>query len=427
MDNIIIEHDSSHQLIHFEFVVNAGRLAEPKGLPGLAYLTSRLLLRGTQKLAYRKLMHQVEKLGGSLASASDQDKAYVTGVVIKNNFEEFIRLLFEILLTPAFDPHEFKIVKKLIGGELKNALSQPQTLAKKALLELMYQKTSLASSVKGTLASLHKITLSQVKDFFNEFWCGQNMLCGLAGDLRSQKNQHLLELLFKNLPQGKLFSAPFPVTPLKGRHAVIVHRQDMATVPLYMAIPGVCDSDPDLLPLEVANFIFGDDFTSRLSSILRQKNGWTYGAYSRFTLLMNPKKGVIPFSLYTFPSPEHATKAIPKALELLEEFIENGITQEETQNAVSALTQGYPFELSTALKRLSFRLREKMTGRKFLRVDSYQQMLKNFKTDQINQIIKNKLSTKNVAISVVGDAKKLKPILKKLPNMKSVTVVEVKA
>lgn len=427
MDNIIIEQDPSNQLIHFEFIMNAGRLAEPKGLPGLAYLTSRLLLRGTQKLAYRKLMHQVEKLGGSLASASDQDKAYVAGVVIKNNFEELIKLLSEILLTPAFDPHEFKIVKKLIGGELKNALSQPQTLAKKALLELMYQKTSLASSIKGTLASLHKITLSQVKDFFSEFWCWQNMLCGLSGDLQSQKNQELLRILFQNLPQGKSFSSPLPMASLKGRHAVIVHRQDMATVPLYMAIPGVCDSDPDLLPLEVANFVFGDDFTSRLSHVLRQKNGWTYGAYSRFTLLMNPKKGVTPFALYTFPSPEYADKAIPKALELLEEFIEKGITPKETQNAISALTQRYPFEVSTSLKRLSFKLREKMTGKIFLEVDSYQQMLKNFKTNQINQIIKNKLSTKNLAISVVGDAKKLKPILKKLPHIKSVTVVEVKA
>lgn len=427
MNNLITEHDPSNQLVHLELIVNSGRLAEPKGLPGLAYLTSRLLLRGTQKLAYRKLMHQVEKLGGSLGSASDQDKAYVTGVVIKNNFKEFLKLLSEILLTPAFDSHEFKIVKKLIGGELKNALSQPQTLAKRALLELMYQKTSLASSIKGTLTSLGKITLPQVKDFFNEFWCSQNMLFGFSGDVQEEKNQEPLRTLFKNLPQGQESSLPLPTSPLRGRHAVIVHRQNMATVPLYIAIPGVADSDPDLIPLEVANFVFGDDFTSRLSHILRQKNGWTYGAYSRFTMLMSPKKGVAPFSLYTFPSPEHAAQAIPKALELLEEFIEKGITPKETQDAISALTAGYSFEVSTASKRLGFKLREKITGRKFLEVEPYQQILKNLKTDQINQIIKNRLSTNNLAISVVGDAKKLKPILKKLPNMKSVEVVEAKA
>ena len=43
-----------------------------------------------------------------------------------------------------------------------------------------------------------------------------------------------------------------------------------------------------MLALETGNFVFGEDFTSRLMQVLRNENGWTYGVYSGFNQLMGP-------------------------------------------------------------------------------------------------------------------------------------------
>src|SRR5207247_8703210 len=46
-------------------------------------------------------------------------------------------------------------------------------------------------------------------------------------------------------------------------------------------------SEPDAVPLRVANMTLGGLFTSRLMTNLRETNGYSYGVYSRLSLMRN--------------------------------------------------------------------------------------------------------------------------------------------
>ena len=51
---------------------------------------------------------------------------------------------------------------------------------------------------------------------------------------------------------------------------------------------GVARSTPDYATLQVLNTMLGGSFTSRLNMNLREKHGYTYGAFSRFQTRISP-------------------------------------------------------------------------------------------------------------------------------------------
>jgi zinc protease len=229
----------------------------------------------------------------------------------------------------------------------------------------------------------------------------------------------------RTIPVGKRTNQVFPSSNFKNRAAVLVERDEMSTVPLFFAIPGVSDSDPDMLALEVGNFIFGDDFTARLMQVLRNQNGWTYGAYSGFAQLLGPKKQPGLFSIYLFPSAEFVAKAAPKTLELLENYSKNGLSEQEFEFAREALFGRYPFRLDNPEKRLTLRLREIVTGRKFLQPDEYRRELSCLERRQVNDTIAKRTSIESLIISAAGDVLALEPIMAALPGVGSVQKVEL--
>src|SRR5690606_17806855 len=101
---------------------------------------------------------------------------------------------------------------------------------------------------------------------------------------------------------------------------------------------------------------------------------------------------------YTYPSAEHAAAAIPKALQMLEEYVRDGITEMEFQSAVQSLGNRYAFSVDTAGKRLGLRLRELLHGRKLDTPDEYRSRLSSMSTEALNGRIRARMALDPMAI-----------------------------
>jgi zinc protease len=402
-----------------------GSLSDSSDRSGLAHFTARALLRGTHKKSFQELSLAVEILGGSISVNVDQSETMFRASVLTENLEPFLDLLHEILTEPRFDEEEFEMLKKILEGELEQSLQDPRALVSRALLQTAFRGTGLAQPAEGTLKGLEKIGLGDLKSFFAEHYSRANLIFGVTSATAEKKLSEMLKERLETLPSGKRVDQTFPVSSFKGRSAVVVERDEMSTVPLFLAIPGVSDSDPEMLSLEVGNFIFGDDFTARLMQVLRNQNGWTYGAYSGFAQLLGPKKQAGLFSVYLFPSAEFVEKAAPKTLELLENYSKNGLNEQEFEFAREALLNRYPFRLDSPEKRLTLRLREIVTGRKYLQPDEYRKQLSCLERSQVNDTIAKRTGVENLIISAAGDPSALEPILATLPGVGSVQKIEL--
>ena len=421
---IFVERDPESRLIHLQLIFRTGHLADPKEKAGLANFTARSLLRGTRGKSFSRLQLAIEELGGTLDAEVDSTLSVIRGTVLATHYSRFVDLILEIFTESSFDEQEIANLRRQIQGEMQTALQDSRVISARAMMQLAYAGNALERPTIGVWKDVERLSGLDAKAFYEAQYTRGGLLAGITGPLPVEEMKQGITRIASALPATDAAVAPcLPSPSLRGRRATVVDRKEMATTPLFIAIAGVADSDPDLLALEVGNHVFGEDFTSRLMQVLRAENGWTYGAYSAFDQLIAPKAEPALFSIYTFPSTQYFAEAVRRSLELLERYAQTGITASDLRAARSALGNRYPFALDTAEKRLSARLREHLTGRKFRSWPQYRTELDALRLEQVNEAITRRTVLSPLAISAVGNADQLKSVL--TPLVESVDIVDI--
>ena len=112
---------------------------------------------------------------------------------------------------------------------------------------------------------------------------------------------------------------------------------------LMIAQLGIDRRDPDYAALYLGNQVFGGGgFGTRLMTEVREKRGLTYGVYSGFSAMQ--ARGPFMINLQTRAELSDGTLQLVKSM--LAEFIANGPTADELNNAKRELAGSFP--LSTA-------------------------------------------------------------------------------
>ena len=142
--------------------------------------------------------------------------------------------------------------------------------------------------VDGTPASVEAITLERVKAERAALVRPDLATLLVAGSLSAAETKAALE---KALGDWKAEGpkppvVPVPATPSRagGQRLLIVDRPEAPQTLVRFAAPAPVFADPARPKLRLLGTILGGSFTSRLNQNLREKNGYTYGASSRFGL-----------------------------------------------------------------------------------------------------------------------------------------------
>jgi zinc protease len=422
---IVTEQDPGAAITHLQFIFRSGSLSDPADKPGLAYFTARALLRGTLSRPYQELNHSIETLGAAIGVDVDPTQITYNASVLTENLDAFLDLMRDVLTQPAFSATDLGFLQKTVVGELSASLQDVRTLASRAVMKTIYKGMPLENPVEGTQSGISKITPQDASAFFRTHFVRENLIIGLTTPLTQIEAAAGIQSKLVSLPHGKLNAPTLPAPVFKGIQAVIVDRKDTETVPVFIVSPGVSDADPELLALETGNFIFGDDFTSRLMQVLRAQNGWTYGAFASYQQLLKPSAKAGVFSSYMFPAAEHIGLAVAKALSMFQDYASHGITADELKFATRAQVNRYPFQQDSAEKRLAQKTRKLLTGRDTLAPAEYSARIGRLGLAQVNSTIAAKTNFRDLLIAAVGDAAVLRPILEALPGVTSVRVVPI--
>jgi zinc protease len=156
--------------------------------------------------------------------------------------------------------------------------------------------------------------------------------------------------------------------------------------------------DPDHIALHVANTILGGTFTARLSKAIRSERGWSYGAYS--SLPFDRRRQA--FSMWTFPKAEDAVACVRLELDMLEDWVSNGVTDEELAWAKLYLVRSHAFAIDTATKRISLALDEVLYDLPARYHAEYPRAVLGVTRDEATAAIAKRISADNLLVAVVG-------------------------
>jgi zinc protease len=169
----------------------------------------------------------------------------------------------------------------------------------------------------------------------------------------------------------------------------------------------------------VGNAVFGGAFTARLMRAVRSERGWSYGASSRLAI----DRVREAWNMWTFPAAADAAPCIALQLELMQAWVEQGITEEELAFAKSFLIKSHAFAVDTADKRLEQAMEVWLYDLPSDYFSSYTKHVEAVNVEQVNQALRSRLSTDDLVLAVVATESEIGSALKGLPGLASTEIV----
>lgn len=418
MRRLLVEnHD--HPYFTFNVGVRSGSLADPPGKEGLGYLAANMLLRGTARRSQAQIVEDVDVLGSMLDVSVGKEATIVRSDALKRNLDGLVDVLSDVLGHASFPEAELDKLRRQTQAEIKDLRNHDEYLARHFFHQALYDGHPYGRPGKGTVATLEQVTRADVAAFVAEHFRRENLFVAASGALTGAELDELIGRTLNGVADGAPAEAAFPTAPCpQGRSVLLVDKPDRTQTQVILGHQSIDANDPDYVPLLVANTVFGGTFTARLSHEIREKRGWSYGAYSYFS----PSRRSGTYSLRFYPNNENTPAAIDLALTLFERLAADGITEEELAFGTSYLINQFPFKIDTTPKRLEQLLSGELLGWPEDFLDRYVDDVRAVTLDGVNAALRRHMHPADLLITVVGTASLVADGLQALPGVRALRV-----
>ena len=384
---------------------------------GLADITAMLLNESTVNYTTEEMSAKLDNLGSSISfnSAGRSSSIFVSSLV--GNIDETIGLLEEKLFNPAFNEEDYKRINKQYKESINNSKKSAQNISRQAIMELMYGSTirGMMPSVKG----VEKIKLSDIKEFFKKQYNSSLASVVVVGDISEQEMLPRLQFLNRWEGSDVSINKNLPIQEIEGKTIYLVHKPGPQSI-ITLAHKGLkYDVDGDYYKAGVMNFCLGGAFSSRLNLNLREDKGYTYGIRSSFN--GNDTDGM--FSISTSVRSEATDSALTEIYNEFENYIANGINQEELTFTKSSIANSDALRYETAFQKSRFLARIQRYGLDGNYTKKQKEILNNMTLADIKSMANKYLDKDNHIVVVVGNKYALKD---KLQKFGKVTELKIK-
>lgn len=389
-----------------------GIRAEGKGELGLASLTAAMLEQGTVRLSEAELSDELQKLGASISVSTAQYNNLITVSSLTDKLPQTLALVREVFERPGLREADFERLKAQMVQGMKQSEQQPEWLAGQAFRQLVYGKQNrLGQPSDGVLADVEKLTLADVKRFYQTYYNPTNAKVVVTGDVTQPQIESELGFLtqWKGAapklgdlkPQGEQAKPGIYLVDKPGAPQSVI-RIGRRAMPF--------DTTGDYFIANLMNFNLGGNFNSRINLNLREDKGYTYGASSGFSA--NREAGV--FATGANVRTDATVDAIRQFLKEMDGYRASGPTPVELAYMRSAVSQQDALSYETLGQKAGFLLQMIMYDLKPDYVQAQSQLIKTVSPETLKASAARWLDPADMVIVVVGDKQKLEKPLAEL-------------
>ncbi|MBN1157789.1 MAG: insulinase family protein [Bacteroidales bacterium] len=280
-------------VVSFTLVIDGGFRADILDQIGVANMMTDIMMEGTRTKTPEELEEEIELLGATISMYTSAEEIVISGSTLARNLEKTMDIMREILLEPRWDEEQFELKKNQNINYLIRYEANPSFIASREFNKLVYGADHIFGHYSlGTIESVSKITLDDLKNFYDKYFSPSVSTFHIAGDVsRQQVVESLKEL--ESLWKARDVEYPDYEDPVPAKQSRVFFydmpgsRQSV----IYIGHLSIGRDDPDYYPAYIMNYQLGGGPNGRLFMVLREEKGYTYGAYSSFS----GRKGVGTF------------------------------------------------------------------------------------------------------------------------------------
>lgn len=340
-------------------------------IAGVTSIMADQIGKGSKTISKDDFNKKVDYLGASLRFSSGG--AFANS--LSKYFPQVLNLMADAIINPNFDAKEIQDDKDRTLEGLKADEKNAQSIANRVNNALIYGKNTARGEFE-TEESIKKISLADVQNSYKKYYAPDNAYLVIVGDVKYSTVKSLVTKAFSTWKKSNTkFAALEPVSNVSTTEINVV---DVPTAVQSIVNVGNVNTlkmtDANYFPGMIANYILGGGAEARLFMNLREKNGFTYGAYSS----LSASKYSPEFSADASVRNEVTDKAVK---EFMTEI--NGISTvkpEELANAKAKMKGSFIMSLEKPEIIARFALNQKVNN---LPADFYSNYLKSI--DQVTE------------------------------------------
>ena len=378
---------------------------------GITQMAGALLRRGTTTKTKAQLDEEIDFLGGSINTSAFSASASS----LRDNFPKVMALMSEVIFKPSFPSTELEKIRKQSLSGLQANKDDPGAIAGNVVNRLMYGKDHPYGDIE-TEETLTNIKLEDIKNFFSTYWKPNNAYLVFVGDITPAVARTLATQHFGAWKKGVVPKPEYktPQTPAKTYIAIVDRPASVQSIITFATPVELKPGSPDAIRASVMNNILGGGFSGRLFANLREKYGFTYGAYSS----LSTDRRIGNFQAEASVRNEKTDSAIGQFLHEFNRIRTEAITADEVNRMKNYLSGGFARSLENPATIANFAVN---IVRNNLPKTYYQDYLKNLASvsPQDVQAMANKyVMPGNMHIVIVGNAKEISKGLEKYGEVK---------
>ena len=376
----------------------AGSARDDAAKPGVAGITRHVMTLGAAGLSDEKISKQFADVGAQLGGGVDDDKSSLKLRTLSSALErdKALDLYIKILQKPDFPDDVLAREKARVIAGLKEAATQPETIADKAFSKALFGAHPYGFNAEPE--QVDQIKRDDVQKFYRTYYGAQGAVIALIGDMSREQAAKIAEKISLDLPNA---DKPAPLAkvayPTAASERRIAHPATQAHI--LLGYPGMKRGDADFYPLYVGNYVLGGGgFVSRLTEEVREKRGLVYSVYSYFM----PMAELGQFQVGLQTKREQADAALALVRETLNKFIKDGVTDAELKAAKQNLVGGFPMRIDSNGKILDYLALIGFYHLPMTYLDEFNENLNKVTKAQIKDAFNRRINPEKMVTVVVG-------------------------
>jgi zinc protease len=374
-----------------------------------AQFAGGLLLRGTKSKTRQQIQDELDRLKARLNVTGGATNATASMETVEASLPDVLRLAAEVLREPSYPEKEFEQLRQQRIAGVEASRTDPGALAgvafQKRLNSFPRGDVRYISGPDEQIDDIKSVSLDDVRRFHDQFYGASEGELVLVGQFDPAAAQKLAGELFGNWKSASGYQRV--VTPYQktepGNVKIETPDKQNATLLAGMQIR-MSDEDADYAAMELANFILGGSFGSRLVHRIREQEGLSYGVRSGFDA--PTKMDSADFTAQLIAAPQNVPKAEASLKDELARVLKDGFSEEEVVAARKAL-----LEESVVGRTQDQGLARLLAGRerfgRTMRFDeAFESKIAALTAEEVNAAVRRHLDLAGLAIVKAGDFKK---------------------
>ena len=343
---IIVQETPATPSVSINATFPAGSLHDPENLPGLAYLTARVIDRGTIRKQADTIAEELDRRGVSLRIGTARHTMTFASTSLAEDFSDVLDLIVEVARSPVFPEVELAKRRAESITVLRQDQDNPSVRASEALSELLYGAGHpYGRPSKGTVASLERIDRDALVRFHANYIRPSVLTLVIVGDVRAEATIDRAREWLDDWTGSSERPAVVPPPAIPGgRRVREIEMAGKSQTDIAYGFTTISRIDPRYHAYWMMNNILGQfGLGGRLAENIRERQGMAYYAFSTF----NGTVGDTPLVVRAGVDPNNVQRALDAIDAEVRDLGQRGPTALEMDESRAYLIGSIPRLLET--------------------------------------------------------------------------------